>query len=563
MIKLTAAGITDSTPHRTRASLRHGTSPSGDMYITPAPADLIRWKHHQFHPQPPSPLIPSDLLPSSSSSSPDMSYHHSSMSRPVFECRYCSPGRTFDDWRPLAIHEACDHADILNRIPCPADGCDKHYAQLKYLITHYNIQNARADLVKQHCKKKHPTLGDLTTSQLESEPSPISEPQACPGDATSSSSFVFHAQPTPAPSASCVNLDPALDSDEQLQQQGLPTSAPPVSRYALAQAAETRRQQMIVELRASHVGMSGLTEDQFDLALPEYPIKSGSSTSSPDHPTGIVGAAGSTNNMYIQGTNDEFFSGFDTSAPTATHHHHQHHAQQQQHAHQHQGTMSAPTTPTRGSPVGSYHHMQSTTTTPVHELSAPSWHDATTTTTTGAQAPSSSLGGLIPATTHHQHHYAQGGGANYQLATAPAGHHHAHHQHHPHHSAHPHHSPSSSSASYQTRPPLHPSGYPGPPHSSPSRSSSIGSYYSPTSPAGWAADPALGLMGTGTTTTTTASAGSAYPASTTTPPAMEYVGGQAWTQSATTAGGAGGPQEYLTLSNFQGQHAHHRRDYSI
>lgn len=80
MIKLTAAGITDSTPHRTRASLRHGTSPSpsGDMYITPAHADLIRWKHHQFHPQPPSPLIPSDLLPSSSSSSPDMSYHHSS-----------------------------------------------------------------------------------------------------------------------------------------------------------------------------------------------------------------------------------------------------------------------------------------------------------------------------------------------------------------------------------------------------------------------------------------------------------------------------------------------------
>lgn len=199
--------------------------------------------------------------------------------------------------------------------------------------------------------------------------------------------------------------------------------------------------------------------------------------------------------------------------------------------------MSAPTTPTRGSPVGSYHHMHSTTTTPVHEISSPAWHDAATGSTTQG---SSSLGGLIPATTHHQHHYASGGGANYQLAA------------HQHHQQNPHHSPSTAAA-YQTRPPLHPSGYPGPPHSSPSRSSSIGSYYSPTSPVGWV-DPALGLMGTGTTAT------GGYSPATTTPPAIEYVGQQAWTQ---TAGGAGASQEYSSLSNFQGQHAaHHRRDYS-
>lgn len=585
MIKLTP-GFSDPTPNRTH--LRSGTAaPSGGIYITPAPADLIPWKHQQFHPQPPPPLLatPSHLVPSLPSSI-TMSYHHPTMSRPVYECRYCSPGRTFDDWRPLAMHEARDHADVLSRIPCPADGCDKHYAQLKYLITHYNIHsgrlthcpkcqkgytdpsrasrcrqshdrhfrcpccdysNARADLVKQHCKKKHPTLGDLTTSQLESEPSPVSEPQACPGDssAPSSSSFVFQAQP-PAPTAAsaCVNLDPALDSDDH---HGLPTSAPPVSRYALAQAAETRRQQMLVELRASHVAMSGLTEEQFDLALPEYPNRNGGSTSSssPSSP-GIVGATGNNNsnnsNMYIQGANDEFF-GFDSSASTAAAHHHHHHHQQQSHAHQHhQGTMSAPTTPTRGSPVGSYHHMHSTTTTPVHEIASPVWHDATATGTTQA---SSSLGGLIPATTHHQHHYASGGGANYQLAA-----------HHPH-QAHHHHSPSASAA-YQTRPPLHPSGYPGPPHSSPSRSSSIGSYYSPTSPVGWA-DPALGLMGTGTTAATAAASG--YSPATTTPPAIEYVNQQAWAQ---TAGGAGGAQEYSSLSNFQGQHtaAHHRRDYS-
>ncbi|KAG8960702.1 hypothetical protein FRC00_014392, partial [Tulasnella sp. 408] len=252
-LKLTP-GFSDPTSHH-RTSLRSGT---GDIYITPAPADLIGWKHQQlqFHPQPPPPLLatPSSHLLPSLPSSVTMSYHHPSMSRPVYECRYCSPGRTFDDWRPLAMHESRDHADVLNRIPCPADGCDKHYAQLKYLITHYNIQNARADLVKQHCKKKHPTLGDLTTSQLESEPSPVSEPQACPGDSStpSSSSFVFQAQPPPTASSACVNLDPALDSDDQ-QHHGLPTSAPPVSRYALAQAAETRRQQMIVELRASHV----------------------------------------------------------------------------------------------------------------------------------------------------------------------------------------------------------------------------------------------------------------------------------------------------------------------
>lgn len=201
--------------------------------------------------------------------------------------------------------------------------------------------------------------------------------------------------------------------------------------------------------------------------------------------------------------------------------------------------MSAPTTPTRGSPVGSYHHMHSTTTTPVHEISSPAWHDAATGSTTQG---SSSLGGLIPATTHHQHHYASGGGANYQLAA------------HQHHQQNPHHSPSTAAA-YQTRPPLHPSGYPGPPHSSPSRSSSIGSYYSPTSPVGWV-DPALGLMGTGTTAT------GGYSPATTTPPAIEFVGQQAWTQTAGGAG-AGASQEYSSLSNFQGQHAaHHRRDYS-
>ncbi|KAG8992735.1 hypothetical protein FRB90_000928 [Tulasnella sp. 427] len=289
VIKLTPPGNpplhgTRLRPGPSQPCLSPSPSASGQVYITPTPQDLIRWKHHQFHLQPPL-ATSSLLLPSA------MNYHHPSMSSTVYECRYCAPGLTsFTDWRPLVMHEACDHIDMLNRIPCPADGCDKNYAQLKYLITHYNIQgytdpsrasrcrqshdrhfkcpvtkcdysNARADLVKQHCRKKHPDIGDISTAQLESEPSPPppSSSDPFPSPSSSSSSFVFSANPAPPP-----QVDP---------EHGLPTSAPPYPRYALAQAAENRRKQMIVELRAAHVALSRLSEDAFDAEVPEYPIK--------------------------------------------------------------------------------------------------------------------------------------------------------------------------------------------------------------------------------------------------------------------------------------------------
>lgn len=91
-LKLTP-GFSDPTSHRT--SLRSGT---GDIYITPAPADLIGWKHQQlqFHPQPPPPLLatPSSHLLPSLPSSVTMSYHHTSMVRSNAYPRasnHCSP----------------------------------------------------------------------------------------------------------------------------------------------------------------------------------------------------------------------------------------------------------------------------------------------------------------------------------------------------------------------------------------------------------------------------------------------------------------------------------------
>ncbi|KAG8905961.1 hypothetical protein FRB99_007895 [Tulasnella sp. 403] len=112
-------------------------------------------------------------------------------------------------------------------------------------VTECTYSNARADIVKQHCKNKHPNLGSLLTSQLPEVPLPMDP-----------------------------SISPTVQSGLELEHEEYGTeSVRHPKRGELRQQAERRRHRELDELRRRHIILSGLSEQDFYATVPGYPWK--------------------------------------------------------------------------------------------------------------------------------------------------------------------------------------------------------------------------------------------------------------------------------------------------